>query len=676
MTGRECTRSDTCQFCDILTDDQWSEIEFRREDELLVQWARWDKKVLLDSELLSKVPIRLGIDPTTVTPAEQPIVATSARISPTPATGTSDSEPDSVFTDTDFDSERLLTIQSSLAYPSDSNSDLPSDFMSSQHSSGSLSRSMKHKKPAAKASKPTKVAAKKHHKPKASTGQVATTQGSAKLPNSFTEFESTRQSRSATKLDTSYETQRKRSHSGSPALRMTKPKLDLDATPAQGRVKVAKSRTLKLERQASPPPPLSQKRLPLPKSSSATKPPSRGRYLVGVDDSTGKKVRCYVQSDDSDDDTPLTVTRGRHQSTPTRRTDFDSPPRRSQSPSPSRDFMSSQSPVPTQKPLPLEYVVEDSAPESSSDEDEDAAGPYGDRPDSPQDLLSFIRCKAAEDPDWRVPFKDMITLMAEYSDASLIEMPQSAQEEFKNDDKSNVQFNALETMRSSLLPFKVLTEEFHKRDVQADKHKGHPWCKVFKSKEMVPSLKPYKAGDNKLPLEAAAKPNRAIPWLKPVPDKISIASNDVAFIESQGRAVARILNFLDAAEQLADAAVTLNLPRVIFLSLAQVRRTALKDLRKVASPLTFAMLMLRRDSVLEKSKALSVKATQQLRHAQVTEGSDLFPADVIEQIEERNGAEMLSKIQYQVLSGDKNRSSGGSGDKQRESYRHKPDYNR
>ena len=173
--------------------------------------------------------------------------------------------------------------------------------------------------------------------------------------------------------------------------------------------------------------------------------------------------------------------------------------------------------------------------------------------------------------------------------------------------------------------------EFKRRDVTPTTTRSHKLFTLFKASANKPSLRPYYAADNVLPMEPFARAHMNMPWLPQAGKKLELTDVDLQHLEKQVRVSLRVVNFLESLLQAwRYGEVTGNMLEKIRGAFIHATKTQMQT--QVA--LFCQIVQLRRDLALHGATA-SVEIQQQLRHAPVLGQAELFPPELMHTLGER-----------------------------------------
>lgn len=282
------------------------------------------------------------------------------------------------------------------------------------------------------------------------------------------------------------------------------------------------------------------------------------------------------------------------------------------------------------------------------------------------------------------PFRDVIKLIAKNSDVNIIPLEGQTKRrklrlasEGKRDDTPG--FVALTTSPGVKAAVDEWMADFNDKDTRRAK-KAVRYCEAFKCKLLVPSMKTYTAGDKVLTLDALQTPSRKYGWLAEPAQRLTVWDSDIQHIEKMARGMVRVLNFQEAVHQTMNTALDDQFKPEVVAKLHQCSKQATKDMVQLASSWLCTIVQLRRDGILCYSDKIQKHHAQRLRHAPFAEDRELFPSELLEEVDKQHTQDLTNKTMTQTLreerrtfaKGVKSTSRGQHQSKQSEStYRHR-----
>ena len=173
--------------------------------------------------------------------------------------------------------------------------------------------------------------------------------------------------------------------------------------------------------------------------------------------------------------------------------------------------------------------------------------------------------------------------------------------------------------------------EFKRRDVTPTSQRANKLFALFKNSANKPSLRPYMAADMALTIEPLARPSVNLPWLPQSGRKVELTDFDLQHFERQVRGSLRVVNFMESLLQAWGYGDT---PRMMLEKIKGAFVHATKSQMQIQSALFSQIVQLRRDLALQGATA-AMDVQQQLRHAPVLNQSELFPPEMLVELNER-----------------------------------------
>ena len=173
--------------------------------------------------------------------------------------------------------------------------------------------------------------------------------------------------------------------------------------------------------------------------------------------------------------------------------------------------------------------------------------------------------------------------------------------------------------------------EFKRRDITPTSQRGNKLFCLFKNSANKPSLRPYIAADTSLVIEPLNRPAVNIPWLPQSGKKVELTDLDLQHFEKQVRGTLRVTNF---SESLLQAWRYGDTPHVMLDKIMSAFIHATKTQMQIQTSLFSQIVQLRRDLALH-GATVSMDVQQQLRHAPILDQTELFPADLLTELNER-----------------------------------------
>ena len=265
------------------------------------------------------------------------------------------------------------------------------------------------------------------------------------------------------------------------------------------------------------------------------------------------------------------------------------------------------------------------------------------------------------------PFKDIINMIAEHSEASLTELqglPSRRRLRMVSDDPrtDHPEFVALSTASGVVSMVQEWQVDFRHKDLKRPK-KAVRFGEVFKSKVLKPAMHAYKSGDTALHQDASSNPKKAYDWLA-LPEKhIKVTETDIVYFEELARACHRAISFQELLHQAQNHALLDLANNDKAEKIHRCAKQANKELARLVTCLRCSLTQLRRDNILERCTHLSPQQRSELRHADMIHGTELFPEDLLEEVGVKYSQVLTNRaMQRQLQTGGKS----GSGNKNRD----------
>ena len=173
--------------------------------------------------------------------------------------------------------------------------------------------------------------------------------------------------------------------------------------------------------------------------------------------------------------------------------------------------------------------------------------------------------------------------------------------------------------------------EFKRRDITSTSQRANKPFTLFKNSANKPSLRPYLSADTALTIEPLSRPSVHLPWLPQTHKKVELTDLDLQHFEKQVRGSLRVANFMESLLQAWGYGDT---PAMMLEKIKGAFVHATKSQLQIQSALFSQLIQLRRDLALYGATA-SVDIQQMLRHAPVLNQVELFPPDLLVELNER-----------------------------------------
>ena len=265
------------------------------------------------------------------------------------------------------------------------------------------------------------------------------------------------------------------------------------------------------------------------------------------------------------------------------------------------------------------------------------------------------------------PFRDVIRLIARHSEAEIRDVKTRSSKRrltLLSDDavEEAADYAALTTASGIADSFTAWLHEFEERDVKENKGKPVRYHELFRSKLLKPSFKTYKAGDDMLKLSALKKPQRSFAWLPSVSKKHAVWDNDLLYLEELIRGGMRVISFKELVNQALNRALAGEARASDTERLHKCSKEANKELLRVFSCLLGVVTQVRRDDVVSRVvDTLTISQRARLRHAPVVAEDDLFPEQLLVDLDKEYQASLTTKAMQHTLR--TQRPAGGSSNR-------------
>ena len=259
--------------------------------------------------------------------------------------------------------------------------------------------------------------------------------------------------------------------------------------------------------------------------------------------------------------------------------------------------------------------------------------------------------EAAEETEF--PFKDVIRLIAQLSEADIRDVKTKSQKRklsLLSDDVTSepADYAALTTASGIVAGADAWMEEFFDRDVAQAKGKPVRFNDIFRSKLLKPGFRTYKEGDDKLRLAALDKPKRSFNWLPQPSKRHSVWEADMMYLEELARGGLRVVSFKELVNQALNKSIATTSADAERLH--RCNKEANKELLRVLVCLLGAITQLRRDDVIGRIKdTLTTAQRARLRHADMVTAKELFPPELLDEIDKEYQTSLTNKALQQTL---------------------------
>ena len=236
------------------------------------------------------------------------------------------------------------------------------------------------------------------------------------------------------------------------------------------------------------------------------------------------------------------------------------------------------------------------------------------------------------------PFKEVVNLMAEFSDVKLTAGDRFSSKQFAmaSDDPSNVvekEFLALTTTSGLVTAVKMWEEEFARKDLQKKGQKKVKLNELYKCGKLKAALRSYKSGDEWLTTDTLFHEQQAYSWLAEPSAKIPVLQADLAYMESQMRNMLRVINFIEVLNQTVNAGLQKPFEPEVMGNLHKCNKQATRELIKLATGMFCGIAQLRKDDIIQRSPNIPYKLAFKLRHSPLANVTSMFPEEVLVEID-------------------------------------------
>ena len=261
-------------------------------------------------------------------------------------------------------------------------------------------------------------------------------------------------------------------------------------------------------------------------------------------------------------------------------------------------------------------------------------------------------------------YKTILRFMAETTELDLVELPNQSlknsrvlkSEEFERPDPEK--FYGLTTASGIVSVVETWATEFEKLHCGESKAKlkhGN----LFHCKSSRPNMKPYKAGDARVPQETMRLPDKHYEWAKQPQSRVSVAISDIVYLEGVARDSLRVLSYVEGWHQCVQAGLKQGWNPHVMAEIQKTGIQANKDLNLLTSCFFNSCVQLRKDNFIT-GCTLHTSQKMRMRHEPCANLANLFSAPLLEEINK----EHIEELQVKSLSA---RSAGNGGNKSRKS---------